>query len=141
MGLCLKLDLNEITTITHTGRYVYVFFVAELQLFTSLSVSFSINHSDTTTGWKGLAGGYTVYSTHKSDMDIIMDVHSVSLEHKMIPTITYQNEQRRYAGNACLRKIKFSTFIPFQSHWSVFSINPGKQKFLDKTNQWDLIKI
>ena len=46
MGKCLRLDLNELTNITNKGR---------------LAVSFSVNHSDVTTGWKGIPTGFTIH--------------------------------------------------------------------------------
>jgi len=87
MGKCLKIDLNKCVTTTNAG---------------ALSVSFGMNQSDGTTGWTGLTNGYTIYPVHQTELNMIdlVQVSPISLDHKMIPTITFQNQKRIYKGTS-----------------------------------------
>lgn len=71
-------------------------------------IKFSVNTSDTTVscranhGWSFLTKralhGITIYPTHSDDNNVLILQHGITLEQKMIPAVSFQNQKRVYAG-------------------------------------------
>lgn len=99
MGRCLRLDLNIHNTITTRD---------------SLLMKFAVNSSDITVvareghGYNFLTNrvqnGITIYPTHETD-DIIIIHHGITLEQKLIPSVTYQIQRHVYAGTIASQHI------------------------------------
>jgi len=79
-----------------------MFYHGDFHCILFYTLSLGLNQSDGTTGWTGLTSGYTLYPSHGSELNMInmVKVSPISLDKKMIPTITFQNQKRIYQGIA-----------------------------------------